>query len=311
MDLRQLEALVGIADHGSFSAAAHALGTVQSNISGRIARLESELDTVLIDRSTSMLTSDGELTVARARRVLSELEALMEDVLSTDSEVVGSVRIGMIGTTGRWLIPQTFDELAEHHPRISLRITEGTNSSLEAMLLNGHLDLAIFNAPKATDELSFEPLFNEDLVLVVKSGHPLTQRKGKGKGSQPLAFSDLSGVPLLLPLSGTTMRSQIDTAAAEHGVVLTPSIEIDGVRTLTSLVIDGYGPGILPATAVARQVRDQVTFIPLEGLPYREVGIVSRRFGLPSAPAKAVQSLLETITADEDNLPAGIHGIDR
>ena len=105
------------------------------------------------------------------------------------------------------------------------------------------------------------------------------------------------------------MRSQIDTAAADHGVVLTPSIEIDGVRTLTSLVIDGYGPGILPATAVARQVRDQVTFIPLEGLPHREVGIVSRRFGLPSAPAKAVQSLLETITADEDNLPAGIHPI--
>ena len=307
MDLRQLEALVGIADHGSFSAAALALGTVQSNISGRIARLESELDTVLIDRSTSMLTSDGEVTVARARRVLSELEALMEDVLSTDSEVVGSVRIGMIGTTGRWLIPQTFDELAEHHPRISLRITEGTNSSLEAMLLNGLLDLAIFNAPKATEELSFEPLFNEDLVLVVKAGHPLTKRNTKA--GHPLAFADLSGIPLLLPLSGTTMRSQIDTAAADHGVVLTPSIEIDGVRTLTSLVIDGYGPGILPATAVARQVRDQVTFIPLEGLPHREVGIVSRRFGLPSAPAKAVQSLLETITADEDNLPAGSHPI--
>ena len=294
MDLRQLEALVGIADHGSFSAAALALGTVQSNISGRIARLESELDTVLIDRSTSMLTSDGEVTVARARRVLSELEALMEDVLSTDSEVVGSVRIGMIGTTGRWLIPQTFDELAEHHPRISLRITEGTNSSLEAMLLNGLLDLAIFNAPKATEELSFEPLFNEDLVLVVKAGHPLTKRNAKV--GHPLAFTDLSGIPLLLPLSGTTMRSQIDTAAADHGVVLTPSIEIDGVRTLTSLVIDGYGPGILPATAVARQVRDQVTFIPLEGLPHREVGIVSRRFGLPSAPAKAVQSLLETLS---------------
>lgn len=78
MDLRQLEALVGIADHGSFSAAAHALGTVQSNISGRIARLETELDTVLIDRATGLLTSDGALTVARSRRVLGELEALME-----------------------------------------------------------------------------------------------------------------------------------------------------------------------------------------------------------------------------------------
>ena len=291
MDLRQLEALVGIADHGSFSAAAHALGTVQSNISGRIARLETELDTVLIDRATGLLTSDGALTVARSRRVLGELEALMEDVISTDSEVVGMVRIGMIGTTGRWLIPQTFDALAEHHPRIALRITEGTNSSLEAMLLNGQLDLAIFNQPSASDELSFTPLFDEELVLVVKVDHPLTQARRKKNGE--LSFTALRDIPLLLPLTGTTMRRQIDTAA----------------RTLTSLVIDGYGPGILPATAVAQQIRDQVAFIPLEGFLRREVGIVSRRFGLPSAPSRAVTALLESIIAEEENLPAGIHRV--
>jgi DNA-binding transcriptional LysR family regulator len=307
MDLRQLEALVGIADHGSFSAAAHALGTVQSNISGRIARLETELDTVLIDRATGLLTSDGALTVARSRRVLGELEALMEDVISTDSEVVGMVRIGMIGTTGRWLIPQTFDALAEHHPRIALRITEGTNSSLEAMLLNGQLDLAIFNQPSASDELSFTPLFDEELVLVVKVDHPLTQARRKKNGE--LSFTALRDIPLLLPLTGTTMRRQIDTAASEYGVTLIPSIEIDGVRTLTSLVIDGYGPGILPATAVARQIRDQVAFIPLEGFLRREVGIVSRRFGLPSAPSRAVTALLESIIAEEENLPAGIHRV--
>jgi DNA-binding transcriptional LysR family regulator len=305
MDLRQLEALVGIADHGSFSAAAHALGTVQSNISGRIARLEAELDTVLIERSTGLLTSDGEISVARARRVMGELEALMDDVISSESEVVGVVRIGMIGTTGRWLIPLTFESLAEHHPRISLRITEGTNSSLEAMLLNGQLDMAIFNEPTAKDELSFEPLFDEDLVLVVKANHPLTT-VDRNEDNQ-LPFAALVDIALLLPLSGTRMRDQIDEAAARYGVVLLPSIEIDGVRTLTSLVIDGYGPGILPATAIARQVRDQVAFIPIAGLPHREVGIVSRRFGLPSAPSKAVKSLLEAILADEDHLPAGIH----
>jgi len=56
MEIRQLEALVGIADHGTFSSAADALGTVQSNISNRIARLEAELETELIDRTTGALT---------------------------------------------------------------------------------------------------------------------------------------------------------------------------------------------------------------------------------------------------------------
>jgi len=76
MEIRQLEALVGIDDHGSFSGAAQALGTVQSNISSRVARLEAELDAALVDRSTGLLTESGEVVVQRARRIINELGAI-------------------------------------------------------------------------------------------------------------------------------------------------------------------------------------------------------------------------------------------
>ena len=109
MDLRQLEAVLAIANHGSFSSAAAALGTVQSNVSGRIAKLERELDATLIDRATGTLTDEGQIVVTRARRVLGELESMMDDVVATRSEVTGIVRSGMIGTTGRWFIPKVFD----------------------------------------------------------------------------------------------------------------------------------------------------------------------------------------------------------
>ena len=65
MDLRHLQALVGIADCGSFSAAAEAIGTVQSNVSAHVARLERELDATLVDRSSGRLTEEGEVVVAR------------------------------------------------------------------------------------------------------------------------------------------------------------------------------------------------------------------------------------------------------
>ena len=68
MDLRQLTTLVAIADHGSFSAAARALYTVQSNVSGHIARLEKELGVVLVDRQRGGLTDEGMIVVERARR---------------------------------------------------------------------------------------------------------------------------------------------------------------------------------------------------------------------------------------------------
>ena len=307
MDLKQLEAVVGIADHGSFSLAAAALGTVQSNISGRIARLEKELDATLVDRATGSLTEDGEIVVGRARRVLGELEAIMSDVVSAHSDVAGSVRTGMIGTTGRWLIPRTFAALRQRHPRIRLLVTEGTSTSLEPQLLLGQLDFAVLTTPVHSGELQVEPLFEEDLLLVIPKEHPLAARHGVDDG--PLPLGELEGLEMLLPLSGTALRDEIDQAIEPGGVVLTASIELDGLRTLASLVIDGYGPGILPSTAVPEHLRDRFRVMTLEGFPQRHVGLVSRRHGLPSAPSRAVRDLLVDVARDAEHFPAGIHSV--
>src|SRR5579872_4814559 len=106
MDLRQLSALVAIADHGSFSSAAGALGTVQSNVSAHVKKLERELNVELVDRSTGELTEAGILVVARARRARAELDSLMSDVMALHHDVSGTVRLGIIGTTARWLVPR-------------------------------------------------------------------------------------------------------------------------------------------------------------------------------------------------------------
>ena len=304
MDLKQLEALVGIADHGSFSAAASALGTVQSNISGRIARLESELDATLVDRARGELTLDGELVAARARRVLSELESLVTDVLSAHAEVAGSERVGMIGTTGRWLIPRTFAALRDRYPRIVLRVTEGTTTTLEPQLLLGQLDFAILTLPVQAPELAVTPLFEEKLVLVVPIDHPLSL--AYPAGSELLPISVLADLEMLLPLPGTALREEIDEALGDAASSLTPALELDGLRTLASLVFDGYGPGIMPATAVPEHMRSSFRLLDIEGLPRRTVGLVARRHGLPSAPSRAVREIVLDVTGDVDGLPSGI-----
>ena len=74
MDLRQLNTLIAIADHGSFSAAARALYTVQSNVSAHISRLEKELGATLIDRQTGRMTEDGNRVLERARRIMHEMD---------------------------------------------------------------------------------------------------------------------------------------------------------------------------------------------------------------------------------------------
>jgi DNA-binding transcriptional LysR family regulator len=111
---------------------------------------------------------------------------------------------------------------------------------------------------------------------------------------------------MLLPLPGTALRDEIDEALGDAASSLHPALELDGLRTLASLVFDGYGPGILPATAVPAHMRDSFRLLELEGLPRRRVGLVARRHGLPSAPSRAVREIVTAVTADEEHLPSGI-----
>ena len=128
MDLRQLRALVAVADHASFSAAARSLHTVQSNVSTHIARLERELGVILVERSTGKLTVEGEAVVERARRIEAELQAIDADLASNAGEVRGVVRMGVIGTTARWLVPALLRELSARYPRVQLIVIDATTT---------------------------------------------------------------------------------------------------------------------------------------------------------------------------------------
>lgn len=290
MDLRQLNALVAVADHGSFSAAADALHTVQSNVSTHVARLERELDTLLVDRNGGTLTEEGVAVVERARRIRGELEALVADVAALHDEVVGTVRIGMIGTTARWLAPRLIESLAEQHPKVRLIIIDATSTSLEPQLASGRLDLAIVNLPVPGSEFVTYPLFEEDLVLIVPADHPLAPRES-------VDVRDLDGLALLMPAPGTSLRDELDQSIATAGITTTARAELDGVTLMASLAFDGHGPAVLPATAVPSRFGGEWTRLAIRDLPRRGVGVAQRRKGLPAAPVRAVLVVLDEVVA--------------
>ena len=300
VELKHLQALLGIADTGSFSAAAASIGTVQSNVSAHVARLERELDVQLVDRASGRLTEEGEVVVGRARQVMNELEALVADVTALREEVVGTVRLGMIGTTGRWLVPQLFDLLRVRHPHVHLNVAEGSSVQLEQQLASGQLDLAVVTFPLSGDEIMAAQLFDEDLVLVLPPGHPLG-------GEARVSLERVAELELLLPAPGTALRTEIDSATGPARIALQPTMELDGVRLIASLAFDGYGPAILPATAVPGHLRGRFPVLPVEGLPRRRVGVAQRRRGLPSAPARAVIDVLGLVVRDTLSMPEGIH----
>jgi len=301
MELRHLRALVSVSEHGSFSGAADALGTVQSNISAHVARLEKELGTTLVDRSAGRLTAEGEVVAARAYRILAEIDAVTADLGALKEEVGGTVRIGMIGTTARWITPVLLADLSMKHPNLRLVVADGITSSLEPQLAAGRFDMAVLTLPVPGRDLVFESLFEEDLVLVVPvDDDPLV-------GVSRIALSDLTRFELLLPAPGTAFRAEIDAAVRPAGVQLRPRAELDGVRLLASLTFEGYGPAVLPATAVPPHLRPRFRSIGIDDLPPRHVVLAQRTRGMPSAGARAVIQTLRSLLSDPDRLPVGVH----
>ncbi|MDA8070806.1 MAG: LysR family transcriptional regulator, partial [Actinomycetota bacterium] len=299
MELRHLQALIAVSEWHSFSAAADAMGTVQSNVSAHVARLERELGVTLIERSGGRLTSEGEVVVSRAYRIFGELDALAADVSALRQELAGTVRAGIIGTVARWVVTALLSDLSARHPKLRLVVSEGSTMVLEPALGAGRLDLALLSAPVPGREVSFEPLFEEDIVLVVAADDDRWAER------RSIMVSELGDEPLLLPATGTPFRIEIDQALTQEQVALRPLAELDGVRLMASLVFEGFGPAILPASAVPTHLRDRFRSIPITGMPPRIVGLALRSRGLPSAPARAVIDATRRLGRGPGTLPMG------
>ncbi len=300
MDLRQLTTLVAIADHGSFSAAARALYTVQSNVSGHISRLERELGVVLIDRHRGGLTDEGVIVVDKARRVLHELDGIAAEMASRNDEVRGDSRLGVIGTTARWLLPQLLGQVSRQHPGVHLTVHEGNTTSLVPRVVSQHLDAAIVHLPVDDPEVEVEPLFAEDLLLLVHTRHHLAN-------FDSITLAELATEPIMLPPLGTALRRVIDRAATGVGVELQPQVEIDGVRLLTSLAFEGFGAAIVPATAVPGWLRGDFKRVAVPEMPRRVVAWVQRRRPTLSAPSRALAAVLRDVVATQGAKQPGVY----
>jgi LysR family hydrogen peroxide-inducible transcriptional activator len=299
MDVRQLNALVAVADHGTFSAAARALHTVQSNVSTHIARLERELGVTLFDRAGGTLTEEGRAVVDRARRIQSEMEALVADVAAVNHEVAGTVRSGIIGTTARWLVPDLLEAMAATYPKVRPVLVDATTTSLVPQVVAGPLDMAVVALPVDDAELTSELLFEEDLMVIAPIGHPLAAH-------DRVSLRELSQYELLLEPPSTSFRDDLDAQAATIGVQLQAQAEVDGIRLLATLAFEGYGPAVLPASAHSRTSSGGWKRVELDGVVSRSVGIVARRRGLLSAPARAFREVLTRVVAEQAPLQPGI-----
>jgi DNA-binding transcriptional LysR family regulator len=271
VDVRQLEALLAVAEEGSFTAAADRLHTVQSNVSEHIRQLEHELGVQLLVRGRrgTVPTEFGDRVIDRARAIRSEFEALHKDVSMLQGLETGHATLGVVGTVSRSLVPVVVAEIRRVAPGLSLRLTEGASERLAAEVADRQLASAVVTEPVNDPRLHVEHLRDEDLVAVVPASSTI-----EANGS--VALRTIAREPLILPPAGNPLRDELETAAHAERVDFRVPIEVEGVRLIADLVAAGAGVSILPETAVPSDLRG-VRRLRITRMPPRRLAIVTAR----------------------------------
>jgi LysR family hydrogen peroxide-inducible transcriptional activator len=270
VELRHLETLLAIAEEGSFTAAADALATVQSNVSDQVRQLEQELGVPLLVRSRrgAEPTEFGLLVLDRARRVERELEAMRADIALLQGLESGYARLGVVGTASRWLVPALVADLRERAPGVRLRVNEGASERLFGELVDGELAQAVVTEPVNDRRLIVESLLEEEVIGLVGPDVELPR--------EPVPLAAFAKLPLVLPPDPNPLRIEVDRAAEEAGIALTVPVEVEGIRLIADLVVAGDYASILPETAIPPELTNART-VRIDGLPRRRLAMVTAR----------------------------------
>jgi LysR family transcriptional regulator, regulatory protein for tcuABC len=244
MELRQLRYFVRVLELGSISRAALDLELVQSALSQQISRLESELSTRLLQRTSKgvVATEAGMAFFREAQLTLRHADQAVR--AAQLSRLTGAVSVGLASTTAAVLGLPLIRAMRERYPDVRLHMVEGMSGHLTSMLNSRQLDLTILFDTQAARRWSVLPLVEEKLFLIqAKSENtPATSRT---------RMADLKDIPLILPTGTHGLRSALDAAFVRAKFKPQLAAEIDSLAMTMAAVEAGLGSTVQPWAALA------------------------------------------------------------
>lgn len=247
MELRQLRYFVRVVELGSMGRAAVALGVGTSALSQQISRLEGELATRLLRRTSTgvMPTEAGAAFLPPAQLALRHADEAMR--AAREARLSGQVSVGMPPSTASILGLAFLAEMRARYPAIRVRLVETLSGNLSALVDRRQLDLAILFQAERERRWSVSPLLEESLFLIARAELPGLPRGATAR------LAAVACLPLILPSAQHGLRALVDAAAAHAGVTLDVVAEIDGLALLMDAVRAGLGATVQPGAAVARE----------------------------------------------------------
>ncbi|HYF16511.1 MAG TPA: LysR family transcriptional regulator [Ramlibacter sp.] len=250
LKLRHLETFLVLESAGSITAAAERMHMTQPAVSHWLADIEEVIGSSLFVRGRRLeLTPAGEILRRHAQRMLGDVQRVDDELKAVRSGLFGRLKVGCIHSAALTLVPDAITALQEKHPKVVVRVEEGTMVDLLDRLGQREFDLVVGTIDVRAHQYGFltEVLMEDVVRIVCRPGHPLARKR------KP-TWQEAAGYPWVLPPAESLSRVRVEEAFARQRVALPlPCVETasvaaiqthlrgtNGLAPLTGLVADFY-----------------------------------------------------------------------
>ncbi|MFP2426774.1 LysR family transcriptional regulator [Enterobacter ludwigii] len=281
INLQRTAMFVAVADTGSFTAAAEAMGLTKAVVSFNIRQLEDELGVTLLLRSTRRLTltEAGRLFHQRSVALLKDAERLKDDVRANHAGLTGELRITTTPEYGSQVVVPLLAEFSQQHPDLRVR---HVSSSLHADLISERFDVAIRLGTLA-DSRYHAALITQFTIFPVAT--PGWLRNHPVESLEQLAKADW----IIHERLASPLRWQVNDACGEPATLeikKAPRLFADSAQALMAFALAGCGVALLPEWLVRHALDDGTLVSVLPEYTFARQGIYAVYPDAPHVPTK-------------------------
>ncbi|MDW5442144.1 LysR substrate-binding domain-containing protein [Polaromonas sp. SM01] len=268
MELRHVRYFDAIAETLNFTRAAERLHVTQSTLSHQIKQMEDELGVALFDRSNKKIrmTEAGEILRTYMTPALEQIDRGVQALRGDAEFLSGTIRLGTTPSFNTRMVPLCVSTFLHHYPNIQVVVEELSGDMLARRISSGELDLAVSYRPADGTGLWFEPLYNEELRLVVAASHPLAKRRR-------VRMVELHHVRMVLLPKEYLTRQLLDECFEAAGATPLVVAQLNSIWPMFELIRQTDLAGIFGETAVTPSA--DLRAVPLEDpVPIRTPGLL-------------------------------------
>ncbi|SFC80684.1 transcriptional regulator, LysR family [Bacillus sp. OV322] len=289
MITESMKVFTAVVELRNFSRAAELLKLSQPSVSVHIKNLEHEMGAKLIQRSPKrvQMTEAGEILYKHAKQILFLHQQAKQEIDDLTNQVTGMIRVGASFTIGEYILPKIVAEYAGQYPKVDFEIMISNTEEVLNGVSESSLDLGLIEGDSSYDELQTEFFLDDEMILLLPSSHPLSQKRVIEKGL-------LQNQIWIMREQGSGTRTFTDRFIEEGNITVQRSFIFSSSQGVKEAVMAGLGISLLSRWTVGRELEmGELSICRIKGCPLnRHLSFVQYK---KHAPSKAMEMFREKV----------------